>query len=296
MINRRLGYLVLLFMAVAGIALGAYLVREITHPANLRVVAFSSAGNLNIEDPVKMLGLEVGQVADMKSVGDAALITLRFYQDLPIHVGYSIRTVDKGILGERMITLDPGNSSLPRVAATDTLHGHFQPGISELVGQAWKLKAKITEFRAISTNLLNGADSTDSFVERFETIVDQTETFTRQIAGITGAVHATLGGQMQSLESMIITAEDLISTSAALTPEYIATIEEQITKVFSTLSSLQKLSADMQNVIAALQSKDSPLMGEKAATLQQSMQKLITLSRQLRQHGFNLKILLSLRR
>ncbi len=295
MINRRIGYLVLIFLSAISVFVCAYVVDLIINPRHLRTVAFSSAGNLQIEDPVKMQGLEVGRVKDMIGTGRNALVTLEFYEKITIYPDYRISTHDKGILGERIITLDPGTSGKP-VPVTDTLYGRFQPGISELVGQAWKLKRKIKEFVHVTDEMLNGTQNSPSLVSRYETIVSETDRITAKVAEVISIIHYSFNDQIHSLDSILRTTDRYISASIEKTPKYMATAQNLINHTHTALASLQTLSSDVQTTIATLKDEDGLLMGDRVALIEQNLNKISSLSKEIRRNGYNLRVLLSFRR
>ncbi len=296
MMNRRLGYLILMFIVAAVAGLCAYVADTILNPAHLRVVTFSSAANLRIEDPVKMQGAEVGYVEDMQSNGKHAVVTLRFFEKLPFYSDYRIETVDKGIMGQRIVTVDPGTASLPLISPSDTLRGYFRPGISELVGQAWKLKSMTGQLMQISNKLLYGTESHESLITRYNSIVDRTDNITRQVANLVTSLNKTVGDQVFLLDSILLSAEELITASAAVTPEYIDTIEKQLEKIFTALVSLQTLSNDIEEVISVAENKEGLVMGNQVSSLKQTFERVNELADQIRLYGMNLKVILSLRR
>lgn len=86
-------------------------------------VEFARSYNLFPGSPVRVLGTDVGKVADIEvpEGGDSVLVTLALEDGVSIPADASARIVPESLLGERYIQLDPAWTGGPKLAAGDVI-------------------------------------------------------------------------------------------------------------------------------------------------------------------------------
>jgi phospholipid/cholesterol/gamma-HCH transport system substrate-binding protein len=110
-------------------------------------IIYADIGNLKEGAPVRISGAPVGRVVDIvyQGVGKVA-IGIKFDVPIPMTTKATASITGVGMLGDMVITLDPGNGS-PRLV-TDTIHGTMTAGIFDKAGG-------LADSAAITLNKLN---------------------------------------------------------------------------------------------------------------------------------------------
>ena len=103
-----------------------------------------------------------------------------------LHKGYSIANMDQGIMGDRMLMIDCGDTTAPLISALDTLKGTFYPGVSEAVGYSWKMHEVVDSFIIISSNFCAVLPIGESFVRRAREIVSDVDSLSEVVLKLTG--------------------------------------------------------------------------------------------------------------
>ncbi|MFP4520639.1 MAG: MlaD family protein [Fibrobacterota bacterium] len=100
-------------------------------------VRFEDIGNLKLENPVKIMGVERGLVSRITRDAKAgkALIEMKIHKGIKIRENYKVLNEDVGLMGDRIINLVPGDSGAS-VSPADTLDGKFLAGIAEKIPRA----------------------------------------------------------------------------------------------------------------------------------------------------------------
>jgi virulence factor Mce-like protein len=116
------------FIALVLIVLGSYFgftkANPFSHPYTFKA-AFESAAETKVKSPVRIAGVNVGEVSDVKPIGNkgAALLTMKISKEgLPIHKDAQLKIRQRIFLeGNKFIDLQPGSPSAPILKKGDTI-------------------------------------------------------------------------------------------------------------------------------------------------------------------------------
>src|SRR3972149_6304055 len=111
-----LGIILLVYMSLrmGGITLG----RAEGYKLN---VSFSSAAGLDKDGSVRVAGVEVGKVQEIRLKDHKAQLTLLIKPDVQIGQDYTAVLTTSGLLGEKYLELIPGSPSAPPLKDGDTI-------------------------------------------------------------------------------------------------------------------------------------------------------------------------------
>ncbi|MDH5366755.1 MAG: MlaD family protein [Cyclobacteriaceae bacterium] len=122
-------------------------------------VIYSNIGGLEISNPVKINGVNVGRVSDKKLLQgekeNSVIVELDLGGDIIIGTG-ATATLESDLLGSMSISLNDGNFSEP-INYGDTIKGELQKGLQDLFEDTAKpiannLEVTISKINAILTN------------------------------------------------------------------------------------------------------------------------------------------------
>jgi hypothetical protein len=276
MFDRSLGYVILCLFCLAIAALLSYFLWPAFYPQKTRVIAFDAIGNLRIDDPVRVKGILAGKIKKIDWRRENVFVCVSIKKPAIFHRGYSIADMDQGIMGDRMLMIDCGDTNSPAVAEGDTLRGASYPGVSEAVGYTWKLHATVDSFVSISSQLLYGTATRKSIVEQTDAIISAVDSISRTVLKLTEKLQRNITFQLDSLDALVNTAALLSQAAAASAPEYVSMLESQIKKTSRLLAGLDTTSGKLLRFSAALQNQDNILWKNHCALLQE---RLVTLQK-----------------
>lgn len=93
------------------------------------VVKYETIGTLSPGNLVRVRGISMGEIVDIKLTDDAVYVKARVLAEAKIPVNSEFRLVTAGLMGEREMSIITGNSS-KLVAEGDTVNGLYDEGTS----------------------------------------------------------------------------------------------------------------------------------------------------------------------
>jgi ABC-type transporter Mla subunit MlaD len=274
-VDRRIGYAILaliIFLSVALIVFGYTLSKSAA--AETRIVHFPQIGNLRIDDPVMLKGIQVGTIKKTDGTERGIYVTFITTQPLNLRADYQIENKDKGIMGDRLIMIEPGTNTAAAVPAGDTLHGIFREGISEVVGLAWQLSDLIDTFCVVSDRMLKGTSQKKSLVRQIDDMVNITDSTLARLTRMTDNLERTTSQQVDSIEHMtasLIAAESGITKTA---PQKIAEVEKLLRLLNNGMAKLDTMSADINATVNTVNAPDGILWNDQGTTLSEKITSL----------------------
>ncbi len=113
-------------------------------------VAFPSTSGLVRGDPVEVRGVPAGQVDEIAYRDGGAVVLMQLDRKVRLRRDAEFMIRNVGIMGQKMVSVDPGRSSTPP-APTDTVFtGGYEPGIPEFITN---MGESIQAFRRLAERL-----------------------------------------------------------------------------------------------------------------------------------------------
>jgi ABC-type transporter Mla subunit MlaD len=259
MSDRKLGYAIICLFLFIFFVICAYCLRPVLSPPHTCVVAFEKIGNLRMDDQVRLKGIAYGKVKKIDWTRKKVFVTVQSGKPLLFHKGYSIITLDAGIMGDRMITIDNGPENAAVIPPADTLFGGFLPGVSEAVGYMWKLGEVIDSLKDMSDLLLHGDARHKSLVVQTKGVINTVDSLSKSVLKFASAIDNNISSSMYSIDHIVNQASRLTKSVSVSAPEYITMLDKQLTKAGSLVATLD---TTVNRLIAAsdtLSNKDNIL-------------------------------------
>jgi phospholipid/cholesterol/gamma-HCH transport system substrate-binding protein len=104
-------------------------------------VSFNDVSGLNRDDPVQMLGVKIGKVEKLNLKSNQVIVNLRIDEEYLLPKDSKIVIESIGMLGEKAIKIEPGNSPL-FLSPGDTAQGQVAFGLDNLGDMVLELKSR----------------------------------------------------------------------------------------------------------------------------------------------------------
>jgi phospholipid/cholesterol/gamma-HCH transport system substrate-binding protein len=210
---------------------------------------FDSVAGLDKKSAVRVAGVRVGKVADIRLRPDGkAEVTLDLDRDVQLHQNASAHVANLGLLGEKYIELDPGSQNLPVIPEQQqtVLRGSQPASIDDVTNQ---VSAIATDVKAITASLRNAVGG-PSGEQRLMDIVENVRSITMQVRELIAAnranVDATLGNAREITASLKVEIPKIASEIDRVASQIGGTVGENRQDVHAIVENLRGLSRDLR--------------------------------------------------
>jgi len=247
-----------LFMFAGLIILGAFVVKIQDIPIGERgrrvhvTARFPTVAGIDKKADVRIAGVRVGQVVDIKLEGGEALLTLSLAPDVALHQGASARLSTLGMLGERYVNILPGDPSAPALPADSVLNGSSPPTFGEVLKTATDIGADVKEVTLALRKSIGGQPGAEKLTE----IVDNIQELTA------------------SLKVLIVANQDNVNETMVNFRDFSGTLRTELPRIAEKMN---RLADSLQGVV-----------GENKENLHGSLANIRDLSERLRVSADNL--------
>lgn len=291
--DKNLGYIILLILGLVILITAGYIIDIVLFPDTKRIFVLDQIGSLQIDDPLKIQGITAGKISSISRDNKNVYLTVDIKDHLDIYANYTVKTAEKGVLGERYLILEPGDSSAPLLEAGDTLYSVFTPGISEIMGHAWKLENVMKIIVSKANEILNGTEENPSFVDQFNTIFILSDSLIREMYTATRILNRELRGQIDTLDVTVAQTEGMIRTLAAAGPELVANFEEQVEAITEFVEKLKKMVNMLSEIESRMEDKENILWSDKLKLLKNKLDEMGSLIEELNKKASRLRLRIS---
>jgi ABC-type transporter Mla subunit MlaD len=265
-IDQTIGYCIMAFLTLVLVSLIAYGFFRMKNPDKIKIAVFETTGNLKIEDPVFLKGIEVGKIKNIDLQSYKVLVSFTSRIPLNLHQGYSVDIMDVGIMGDRMISIDFGDTAKPLINETDTLVGVFHEGLSGGIGMAWKLHSVVDSFMNMTAKLLKGTPGHASLVQQINEIMKVTDSTSKILEAALGKLSVGLSGGLDTLNHMINEISSLAHTADSLGKQKLPNWKEQMGNLEKGLEKFETLADGLIVVVEKLDQMDNSDKNGKMAS------------------------------
>ena len=261
---------------------------DVFNPAQSFVVAYENVDGLTSSNPVMLNGFQVGLIRKIQIIqGAAKPVVVELEINKKIQVGDSARAIlsNNGLLGGKMIVLDPGKIGQPR--RNDTLQSEIEPGLAALVGDKAQpmvdelthlmksIDALALSFKNTPENLNKTLLAVEKLAGSAGNMVDGSRSdiknITENIALLSKSLHATEKDLDILLKKVSLLGDSLNKADLAGTIHSLHHTSDQLTKTLTsindgkgTLGMLIKNDSLYRNLNASSASLDALLKDLKA--------------------------------
>jgi phospholipid/cholesterol/gamma-HCH transport system substrate-binding protein len=202
---------------------------------------FPQVGNLDIGDPVAVLGVDKGEVKDIRLEGDQVLVTMSLASDVELKKDAAAAVMNIGLMGERFVAISPGISTEP-FDRSQPIAGQYDTGIPEVMGMMGKM---ITQVQTLLTQL-EGTFGEKGKAETIREIIDNLQELTRTTNEFVKSHAKTMETAVDDLSSVAggmkafldsnSTAIDTAMANIAVASQNIKTLSERLNVLTEQIS------------------------------------------------------------
>jgi phospholipid/cholesterol/gamma-HCH transport system substrate-binding protein len=231
--DRFLGYIILSVLSILILTPCTYLIWKTQRPVEKRVISFTpinSLSFLNVQDPVRVRGLESGAVSRVFNKDQKVFVEIEATKPLEIHSGYKIIVTVKGILGDRYIEIDPGDPEKEIVSKDEVLEGQIMIGPAEAVAGVEKLCEAVDKFSRLTMEFKNGTENMPSFVNRFKNVTLAFDSISGSVLEVAERIDSDLGKSLDSLGNLLSETSELSKKLSGTVPQKLDELDRIVVK------------------------------------------------------------------
>lgn len=186
-----------LFMLVALVVLGLFIleIEDIRIGAGRQrqpvTARFPSAAGIDRKAAVRIAGVRVGKVEEVRLDGVDAVLELSLDADVRLHQDASAQVVNMGILGDKYVEILPGSPGTPLLAPGTELRGSVPPSFDDVMRTASAIGDDVKQVTASLRSSAGGEQGAARLAEIIENIRELTASLKVLIAQNQANVNAT---------------------------------------------------------------------------------------------------------
>lgn len=240
-----------LFLLIALIILGVFIIKidQLSFSSREQTrfrAGFASAAGIDKKAPVRIAGVRVGTVADIRLENGMAILDLALDPEVQLHEGASASVVNMGILGDKYVEISPGPSSGAPLPAGSLLSGEVPPSIDDVLKIATDIGGDVKEVTAALRQSIGG----DQGAVKISEIVDNIRELTGTLKVLIEENQANVNATTENFREFSQTLRDQLPTIA----EKINGLADQLTTVVGenrgnlqgSLKNIKSLSAKLE--------------------------------------------------
>lgn len=214
-------------------------------------VIFDSVAGLDEKSAVRVAGVRVGTVRDIKLTPDGrALVTLEVNEDTPIHRNATARVANLGLLGEKYIELEPGTEAAGVWPEGEqiTLGGSQPASIDDVTTQVSQIAEDV---KAITSSLRSAMADQNQY--RVEEIVENVHVVTEKLRLILeaneGNVNATADNLRQITADLRVEIPRIADSLERFADSLSGTVGENREDIRVVVENMRDLSTDLKGTV-----------------------------------------------
>ncbi|MCP4581146.1 MAG: MCE family protein [candidate division Zixibacteria bacterium] len=157
---------------------------------------FPQVGTLDVGDPVAVLGVDKGEVQEIKLTGNTVRVKMSLSSDVTLKEDAKMVVMNVGLMGERFITVWPGESETP-LDLNVPIMGKYDTGIPEVMGM---MGDAIDEIRSLVAQL-EGTVGEKGKAEQIRQIIDALAEITANTSNFVNANQDAMADAVGDLSS-----------------------------------------------------------------------------------------------
>lgn len=217
---------------------------------------FTQVSTLNFDDPVKVNGVKLGKVLDIKLDGLRVMVEIRLREDVKISKDSEIRVQNIGLMGERQIGIILGNKQ-EFWQPGDTISGLFDAGIAEAMGLAGEVfdstRILVDVVRGIVDSTIAGPD----FRNRFHSLLQRTEELEMRIGTLIQETDPQLRMTLGQLNDAGRKVNEILDENRKPLQNLMGDAQTLSADAKTTLITLDSLMGRVDQIVGKMQSQDN---------------------------------------
>lgn len=284
MSDRIIGYTVIFTVIILLFLPAGYLIWQSATPKVERTIVFKDVKGLSflsIQDPVSVLGVDVGLVKAIAYKKNAAHVTIETSKDLKIFNNYRIQVLAKGVMGERFLTIDAGSGALREVPLHEVLQGTVSVGPDEALSYIGLLAMAVHQLAELSTKLRYGTAGNQSLISQVWEVSLQMDTLVTKIQTLFVSTDSALSKNITRVTTLIAETDLFLNTLSDSLPATATALEKLIADINTLISRVDPLLQKSGQLVHHIESPDNHLWKTYKSSLHDKLVQLQVLLNQI---------------
>ncbi len=237
-----------LFILIGFIILGVFILKIEDIPLTergerLRVEArIPSAAGVDRQAAVRIAGVRVGKVEEVRLDGSSAVLVLSLDPDVRLHEGASVVVTSMGMLGDKYVEVTPGDPSQPELSSGAVIEGDSRPSFDDVLEVADSIGRDVKEVTTALRTSIGGEHGAD----RIDEIVDNMEQLTASLRAMIEANQGNVNTTITNFREFSQTLRDELPAIAdkmnRLADNLDAVVAENRDELKGSLANIRELS------------------------------------------------------
>ncbi|MBN1127352.1 MAG: MCE family protein [Chitinispirillaceae bacterium] len=293
MSDRNLGFAVIVFLIIFLLVPAAFLSNKIFKTVYQRTVVFekvSSLSFLRIEDPVKVRGTDAGIVRSISWKGHQTFVVIESDHEIAFYEGYRIFAEDKGLMGDRYVSINPGDAKARPIGKKELLKGIFLMGPTEAVSHISRLEELVDTVAAIIKRLTLGTPSKKPLSATWGELLRAVDSTTYSLSVLLKKTDRELKRRADSISMVIEQTADLAARLHSTVPASVETIETALARVKKILVRADMLVCSSDTLASRFKGANALPLLKEMQQLEHQLEVLRTVLNELQKQGLDLPI------
>ncbi|MBN1306601.1 MAG: MCE family protein [Chitinispirillaceae bacterium] len=291
--DRILGYTVIGIVILFLFLPIGYLKWKSSKPVITRTIAFKGVKSLSfisVQDPVLLKGVEVGTVRNVSIEGTSALVEIETSRSITLHEDYSITVVAKGVMGDRSLSILPGDDHTPIISPETLLYGRVSIGPDDALSYMESLQSAVHTLATISEELKNGTVRRQSLIIQIRQFTADIDSVIKSILSLFSEIDTSL---KQGIDSTVIILEETISLSRKINdgaPATITSIKTMLLSMDKVLTQVDSLMIKADEIIKRIEAPDIIIWKKHTGSITNNLTALHRLLREIESDSLTLPV------
>jgi phospholipid/cholesterol/gamma-HCH transport system substrate-binding protein len=290
--DRTLGYIVLAILFFFLLTPVAFLIYKSCAPVETRVIEFNALNSMSFltkQDPVRIKGFEIGIVTNVYSYKMRTRVEIETSEPLKIYRGYNIVVTAKGFMGDRFISINPGDSSAGLIDKNEILKGKFLPGPAEAIAYVSKLQEAIDTLDKLTIKFKDGFGNSPSFISKFKEVSSQFDSLSSAVVFFSKELQSQ-SVKIDSLVKFLDQMQSLSDTLSTSLPDMITTVEDLLKKTDILVMKVDSLMNSSSAFVSKISGPESIVFKDYISDLRKNLTDLRKVIREFESEGIRLPI------
>jgi len=234
-------------------------------------VTFPTVGGLTAGDRVRVAGVRMGDVKEIRLRATDVLVTLSMNDQVQLSADSQIFIRELGLMGEKFVSIEPGSDPAP-LALDQPVMGHYQESIFEVLDGVGELLQQIQAVVSTINQVVGNPEAQASIQESLENI----RKFSRVLADLLDQQGGDMVGALRDLRSASRGFSDLVVANRSRIDSTIDQVHQVSTDLVKLTRQLAEVSGTFKRITDKIERGEGTL-GEfvQDETLYRDMKKTV---------------------
>jgi len=208
---------------------------------------FPEIGSLDIGDPVRVLGVQKGEVKDIAISGNNVAVKFSLESDVKLKEDARFLVMNVGLMGERFIAVWPGEAEAERNLNVPG-YGRYDTGIPEVMGM---MGVAIDELRRLIFDI-EGIFGKPGKGQQLKDIIDRLDRVSTRIEEMATTNQSGINQAVADFSHSAGRLREFIDSNSVSMQATLDNLAGASAKANSTLANLDTISGKLHDIIAAM--------------------------------------------